>query len=213
MKVVVIGATGMVGRRLVAEASYRGHQVAAAARRPHSSSVASVTALSVDVEEPALLDAAVLGADAIILAIRPHAGEEWRIGPLTAAVLDAAARAGAPLLVIGGAGALRSPSEAGGLVVDDDVYVPTDWRAVAMASVDQLRACEAHENARWAYLSPPANLEPGVRSGEYRRGTTMLLTDADGRSRIDVEDLAVAALDEIESPGADRHFTVVEDAS
>lgn len=57
------------------------------------------------------------------------------------------------------------------------------------------------------YLSSPAILEPGNRTGAYRRGTT-LLTAADGSSQISAEDLAVAALDEVEDPGTERHFTV-----
>ncbi|WP_416382691.1 MULTISPECIES: hypothetical protein [Nocardia] len=83
---------------------------------------------------------------------------------------------------------------------DDDLHA-------ALASLTQLRVCEPHP-ARWTYLSPPALLEPGERTGRYRRGTTTLLLDADGRSRISAEDLAVAVLDELENPGGDRHFTV-----
>ncbi|MGW1745760.1 hypothetical protein ACWCRD_09100 [Streptomyces sp. NPDC002092] len=41
-------------------------------------------------------------------------------------------------------------------------------------------------------LSPPALLEPGVRTGRYRRGTDTLLIGADGRTWISAEDLAVA---------------------
>ncbi|WP_408648234.1 NAD(P)-dependent oxidoreductase [Streptomyces gossypiisoli] len=59
------------------------------------------------------------------------------------------------------------------------------------------------------YLSPPALLEPGARTGRYRRGTDSLLTAPDGRSWISAEDLAVAVVDELESPGRERHFTVV----
>ncbi|MFJ3528324.1 NmrA family NAD(P)-binding protein [Streptomyces sp. NPDC090132] len=47
-----------------------------------------------------------------------------------------------------------------------------------------------------------------IRTGTYRRGTTTLLTEPDGTSRISAEDLAVAALDEIEHPRGERHFTV-----
>ncbi|GAB3116661.1 hypothetical protein GCM10027055_26570 [Janibacter alkaliphilus] len=63
-------------------------------------------------------------------------------------------------------------------------------------------------DAAWAYLSPPALLEPGTRTGRYRRGTTTLLTAQDGKSWISAEDLAVAVVDELEQPGADRHITV-----
>jgi putative NADH-flavin reductase len=57
--------------------------------------------------------------------------------------------------------------------------------------------------------SPPALLEPGVRTGRYRRGTDTLLVGAEGRSWISAEDLAVAAVDELETPGPDPLITVV----
>ncbi|MFC3454356.1 hypothetical protein [Amycolatopsis speibonae] len=76
----------------------------------------------------------------------------------------------------------------------------------AAAGTAQLQACEAHAGD-CVYLSPPAILEPGVRTGAYRRGTTTILAAADGSSRISAEDLAVAIVDELENPGRDRHFT------
>jgi putative NADH-flavin reductase len=91
-----------------------------------------------------------------------------------------------------------------GLVLDDTRYVPAHIRPIAAASVRQLEVCRAHA-ADWVYLSPPALLEPGERTGTYRRGVDELLT---GPSAISAADLAVAVLDELENPGADRHFTV-----
>ncbi|WP_328696956.1 NAD-dependent epimerase/dehydratase family protein [Streptomyces sp. NBC_00342] len=69
-----------------------------------------------------------------------------------------------------------------------DVGAPADQRDAALGTADA------------ALLA--------IRTGTYRRGTTTLLTEPDGTSRISAEDLAVAALDEIEHPRGDRHFTV-----
>ncbi|WP_456303079.1 hypothetical protein [Streptomyces mirabilis] len=80
-------------------------------------------------------------------------------------------------------------------------------RAVAAAGTAQLRTCQAHADR--VYLSPPALLEPGERTGRYRRGTDTLLTGADGRSWISAEDLAVAVVDELETRGSERLITVV----
>ena len=52
----------------------------------------------------------------------------------------------------------------------------------------------------WAYLSPPAQLAPGERTGNYRLGTNELMLDAEGNSTISMEDLAVVLLDEAEQP-------------
>jgi putative NADH-flavin reductase len=111
--------------------------------------------------------------------------------------------------VVGGAGALRSAGDHELLVADNPAYVPARLRTVAAAGIAQLRTCQDHADADWAYLSPPALLEPGERTGRYRRGTDTLLIGADGRSWISAEDLAVAVVDELETPGPEPRITVV----
>ncbi|MFF7357805.1 NAD(P)-dependent oxidoreductase [Streptomyces filipinensis] len=209
MTIAVLGATGMVGGRVVGEASARGHRVLALSRKPASEDPA-VMPVAVDVTDPTAVREALAGsaADAVVLAVRTFpADQEFLVGA-TRTVLDAAATLGIRVLVVGGAGALRSPGDRALLVAENPVYVPDEYRPVALAGVAQLRTCQAHPGADWVYLSPPAVLEPGERTGRYRRGTDTLLTDADGGSRISAEDLAVAVLDELERPGAHRHLTV-----
>lgn len=209
MNVTVIGATGMVGTRLVAEAASRGHRVTAVARKIDDSLLPEgVRGESVDVKDPEKL-APVLGwADSVVVALRPPTGQEHTLAPLTRNVFEAAGNAGVPILIIGGAGPLTSPDDAETLVVDDTRHVAEEWRAIALASTEQLRVCHEYAEGTWVYLSPPAILAPGTRTGEYRRGTTTLLTAPDGTSHISVEDLAVAAVDEVENPAGERHFTV-----
>jgi putative NADH-flavin reductase len=178
VKIAVVGAAGMVGSRVVTEAANRGHDVTPVYR-------GSPLALS--------------GVDAVVAATRPRPGHEAEAGPTTRALLDAALAARTRILVVGGAAPLRSPN--GGLVLDDNRYVPTHIRPIAAASVQQFEVCQTHA-ADWVYLSPPALLEPGERTGSYRRGRDELLGE-----RISAEDLAVAVLDELEQPRQDRHFT------
>ncbi len=214
MTIAVLGATGMVGSRVIGEARARGHQVLALARKPASDDP-YVTPLAVDANDSRAVREALAGsvthdaADAVVLTVRTLPTDEEFLVGATRTVLDAAARLGIRVLVVGGAGALRSPGDRDLPVADNPAYVPDEWRAVAAAGVAQLRTCQAHTGADWVYLSPPALLEPGTRTGRYRRGTDTLLTDADGRSWISAEDLAVAVLDELETPGPDRHITVV----
>ena len=144
-----------------------------------------------------------------MVALRPPAGHESDLARLTTAVLDAASRSRTPLLIIGGAAPLRSPGDPGTLAIDDPTIVPPAWRDVAQASLDQFRACQAHSYKGWVYLSPPAIFGPGDVTGSYRRGTTTLLRDAHGASRISPEDLALAVVDELEHPGGEQHITVV----
>lgn len=210
MNITVVGATGMVGSRLVTEAATRGHRVTAVARNIDASRlVEGVHGESVDVNEPEKLSSTMGEADVAVVALRPPRGKEHTLAPLTRNVLGVAERVGTPVLIIGGAGPLTSPEDAEVLVMDDARHVAAEWRAIALASTEQLRVCHEYTGVAWTCLSPPAILEPGTRTGEYRRGTTTLLTAPDGTSRISVEDLAVAALDEVESPSGERHFTVV----
>ncbi|GAB3743845.1 NAD(P)-dependent oxidoreductase [Amycolatopsis oliviviridis] len=204
MKIAVVGASGMAGSRVVAEALSRGHHVTAVIRRtPPASPHPAVDVVRGDVTDVGHMSTVFGGVEAVVGATRPAPGAEDTVAATVRALLDASA--GKRVLVVGGAGPLRSPS--GGLVIDDPAFVPPEWRSIASASTTQLQACEAH-SGDWVYLSPPAMLEPGVRTGAYRRGTTTILTAADGSSRISAEDLAVAVVDELENPGRDRHFTV-----
>ncbi|OXM46076.1 NAD(P)-dependent oxidoreductase [Amycolatopsis alba] len=204
MKIAVVGAAGMTGSRVVTEAISRGHHVTAVFRRtPPDSRHPDVEIVRGDITDVGRMSEVFGGVDAVVGATRPAPGAEDTVAATAKALLDAAA--GTRVLVVGGAGPLRSPS--GGLVIDDPVFVPLSWRTIASASTTQLQVCEAHDGD-WVYLSPPAMLEPGIRTGTYRRGTTTILTAEDGSSRISAEDLAVAIVDELENPGGDRHFTV-----
>ncbi|MFE5819485.1 NAD(P)-dependent oxidoreductase [Streptomyces sp. NPDC056479] len=218
MTIAVLGATGMVGGRVIAEAVARGHRVLALSREPADADAgqgAHVKPVAVDVNDSAAVGEALAGsgptgaADAVVLAVRTFPADRDFLVGATRTVLDAAARLGVRVLVVGGAGALRSPGDPGLLVAHDPAYVPAEYRAVAEAGAAQLRTCQDHTGTDWVYLSPPAVLEPGDRTGRYRRGTDTLLTGADGRSWISAEDLAVAVVDEVENPGGERHITVV----
>ncbi|MFI7662832.1 NAD(P)-dependent oxidoreductase [Micromonospora parva] len=208
MRIAVVGAAGMVGSRVVDEAARRGHDPIAIVRRRRPAALPQgVTAVAGDTDDPGRLSRLFDGTDAIVAAIRPAPGYEHTVAATTTTLLDAAEAAGTRIVVVGGAAPLRIPGHPDRLVLDSPEYVPRAWRSIAAASIAQLDACRAHR-ADWVYLSPPAILEPGTRTGTYRRGTATLITGADGASRISAEDLAVAVLDELESPGGDKHFTV-----
>ncbi|MDV7224146.1 NAD(P)H-binding protein, partial [Streptomyces prunicolor] len=64
MKLVLFGATGMVGSRIATEASARGHQVLAVSRSGQSP-VPGVTATAADATDPEKVAQLALGADAV----------------------------------------------------------------------------------------------------------------------------------------------------
>lgn len=212
MNIAIFGATGLAGSAIVTEALTRGHSATAIARNldanaerpgvtPHQLDVTSVP-------DAAGLAPALAGADAAVLTVRLAPGDTAGLLAVTTRFLDATERAGIRALIVGGVAPLHSPGQPSLLVIDDPTFIPPEWRAIAQASLAQFHVWSEHHGASSMYLSPPAVLEPGERTGRYRRGTAEILVDAGGASRIAAPDLAVAVLDALESPVTDRHFTV-----
>ena len=202
MRITVFGAAGNVGSRVVTEALSRGHEVTAVVRnsarfKELPDGVRHRTGDANNVEDVVSLSN---GQDAVISATRPAAGSESDLVRTTQSLLAGVRKAGARLLVVGGAGSLLVPGSDGTLIVDDSRYVSKAWRAIAQAACEQLEVCRKETAVDWAYLSPPAVMEPGERTGNYRLGADQLLVDSEGNSRISVEDLAVVLLDETERP-------------
>ncbi|KIF77397.1 NADH-flavin reductase [Streptomyces sp. 150FB] len=214
MRITVFGAAGNTGSRIVAEALARGHEVTAVVRDSARflqlpAGASPRVGDAADVNDVVQLGA---GQDVVIGATRPPAGSEGELAAVAEALLTGLAGSGARLLVVGGAGSLTVPGSDCTLVVDDPTYVLPAWRDIALACNDQLAVFRGGNDSGgvdWVYLSPPAILEPGERTGSYRLGADELLVDAAGNSAISMEDFAVALLDEIETPSRHRtRFTV-----
>lgn len=211
MKIAMLGATGMAGTAIVDEALERGHLVSAVSRTASTTAQGqSVQPVALDLTGAGEIDPVLAACDAAVLTVRFPPAEHHHLVPVTTRVLDAAARTGTRVLVVGGSAPLRSPADPQRLVIDDPQYVPTEWRSIAAASLDQFHECLQHAHRDWVYLSPPSVFERGAPAGAYRRGTSMLLVNEDGTSRITPADLALAVIDELEAPGADQHFTVAQ---
>ena len=204
MKVVLYGASGMVGSRILAELVSRGHQVTAVVRDPLKIATAGVRVLKGDVTEPASVAETAAGADAAISAYAPPKGEEPTLSAATHALVDGLSEAGVRrLIVVGGAGSLEA---APGVALVDAPGFPEAYRDIAMAHRDILpilREASLDTDIDWTYLSPAAMIQPGERTGKFRLGKTALVVDDKGESKISAEDYAVALVDELENP---RHI-------
>lgn len=200
MRITVFGARGKVGRRVVSEALSRGHEVTAVVRQASQLSELPAAARKRMADAGSATEVAALsaGQDVVISATRPRPGNEESIVTVTRGLLDGAARAGVRVLIVGGAATLEVPGSGGKTVLEDTRYLPVQARPVAKASARQRAVCRTEEQADWTYLCPAAQLLPGERTGRYRLGTDQLLVDASGVSRISMEDLAVALIDEAE---------------
>ncbi|WP_406124191.1 NAD(P)-dependent oxidoreductase [Streptomyces sp. NBC_00989] len=199
MKLVLFGATGMVGSRIATEASARGHQVLAVSRSGQSP-VPGVTATAADASDPENVAEVARGADAVASAcVPPRDGSDPR-GPFLAlneALVAGVRAAGAGrLLVVGGAGGLEV---APGQALSDQPGFPEAYLPEAHAHRDVLAYYRGLDDSLdWTYVSPAAEIAPGTRTGRFRVGGDRFMTDDQGRSFISAEDYAVAFVDELE---------------
>ncbi|MEN9629039.1 MAG: hypothetical protein RJA10_2266 [Pseudomonadota bacterium] len=215
MKIALIGATGFVGSAVLAEALQRGHAVTALARQPAKlPPQPGLAVVAADVLDERQVAAAVEGQDAVLSAYNPG----WSAPDLydsflkgSRSIVAGVKRAGVKrLLVVGGAGSLYVAP--GVQLVDTEGFkshVPPNVVPGALAARDALNELRAESTLEWTFLSPPALLAPGERTGRYRTGADELLMNGEQPAGISVADRAVALLDELEQP---RHrqsrFTV-----
>jgi uncharacterized protein len=207
MNVVLFGASGMIGSRVLKELAARGHTVTAVARHPERiGTLDGAKVLRGDVTDQTSVAAAAKGADAAVSAYNPPPDDPEAVLPVTRILVAALNDAGVSrLIVVGGAGSLEIGP---GLQLVDSPDFPEAWKGVALAHRNVLPILR-ESGLDWTYLSPSALIEPGERTGRFRLGDTRLLSDARGESRISAEDYAVALVDELENPRhLRRQFTV-----
>jgi putative NADH-flavin reductase len=201
MKIALIGATGFIGSRLLAELTSRGHQVTAIVRNPEKvPQGAGVAAKKGDVYDKDGLAALLAGHDAVISSVHYTASDP---AVLLAAVKQSGVKR---YLVVGGAGSLEV---APGVKLFDTKEFPAIYLDEARKGGAYLDLLKGESGLDWTFLSPSALIEPGERTGTFRLGKDQLLVDGNGQSRISAEDYAIALVDELEKPAHSRQrFTV-----
>ncbi len=205
MNIAIIGATGFVGKQLVAEALERGHEVTAIARNVSALTAGNgLTPVQADVTDVPALAAALKGSDMVLSAYNagwdnPELYNDFIAG--SKAIQQAVKEAGVKrLLVVGGAGSLYV---APGVQLVDSPDFPEAYKAGATAARDYLDLLKDEQELDWTFFSPAIEMHPGIttgRTGQYRTALENPVFDADQHSRLSVEDLAVALLDETETP-------------
>lgn len=201
MKVALIGASGNVGSRILAELIARGHHVTAIVRHPEKIAPQDhVTPLKGDVADQGELSRLIGGHDVVISAVQFVDSDPKKL-------IGAALQAHAPrYLVVGGAGSLEV---APGVKLHDSPQFPAEYKAEAVKGGAFLNLLRGEPTLAWTFLSPSAFFGPGERTGKFRLGTDQLLVDDQGKSSISYEDFAVALVDELERPAHTRQrFTV-----
>ncbi|HLB28242.1 MAG TPA: NAD(P)-dependent oxidoreductase [Dehalococcoidales bacterium] len=211
MKVAIIGASGNIGSAIRDEALSRGHQVTAVVRHPEKITIKNpaLTVMQGDVlKDP--VDRMVRGHDAVISAYNPGWSNP-NIAPETTqaytAIIAGVKKADVKrLLVVGGAGSLEASP---GVQLIDTMKVPDLIRGAILALREVLYTLRKEKDLDWTFLSPAATIAPGQRTGKFRLGKDQVVKDANGDSKISIQDYAVAMIDELEKPKHSRQrFTI-----
>jgi putative NADH-flavin reductase len=203
MRVVLYGATGMIGSRILKELLSRGHVVTAVVRDRSKLTPQN----NLTIEKGDMLDAdniakVAKGSDVVISSYGPPSGPQGpdptKISLLpdaTRALIAGVRRAGAPrIIMVGGAGSLEiSP----GLQIVDAPTFPDAYKPIALAHRDAYHIMRASD-LNWTYFSPAMMIQPGERTGKFRLGKDALISDDKGNSSISAEDFSIALVDEVE---------------
>ncbi|MEU6375221.1 NAD(P)H-binding protein [Streptomyces sp. NPDC046909] len=233
MHIGVIGATGTIGSRVVSEALDRGHSVKAFSRNAVQAQREerrdNITWTSVDVLDPKSIAGVLPGLDVLISGFQPGNAANDFADTVRRSIADPTVYATAAqallkalesrprtrLIVIGGAGSLeiepgvvRADSDELLHAALDQLGLPREYAAAVRGHRDALAVLRT-SNRLWTYFSPAEEIGPGERTGRFRIGGDQPVLDADGRSRISVEDAAIALIDEAELPRfVQRRFTI-----
>ena len=206
MRVVVYGATGKAGSRIVTELIARGHAVTAVARSVSGLPSGVKTAVD-DLSSVDGIAAIIKGADAVVSAYAPPPNDTDQLIGVTERQIAALHKTGGDvrLIVVEGAASLEV---APGVTLLNSGHLPAEWLPIARSHEKVLRLLEKSD-INWTYFSPAAFFAPGTRTGKFRLGGDQLISDEHGNSRISMEDYAIALVDELEKPAHVRaRFTI-----
>jgi uncharacterized protein len=198
LDILLVGASGMIGSRILSEAAARGHHVTAAARHPEKIAKGpNITAVKLDATDQAALSALAKNADAIVMATSPRSSgkplEEAKA--LGDAGIAAARTSGKRLFIVGGAASLNTPD--GKPVMDT---LPPAYRTGEPLGMRNVLDTLKKSDITWTFFSPAIQIRPGTKTGKYRLGTSTVIADAQGKSEISAEDFADAVVNELERP-------------
>lgn len=207
---VIYGASGNIGSKIVTEALSRGHKVTGVSRRPDTLAIKhpNFKAVKGDVTDLDSMLSIIPGADAVIMSIRgngaDNSAEEEVDNKGSLTYIAAARKLGnkAPRVIqVGNQATLYRKGVQG--LKSGKYEEGTAFYGRVKAHQLVLDNYQAVPGLKWTVLSPSGGIAPGTRTGHYRVGGEEVLTDASGKETgISQEDFAVAFIDEVERPKA-----------
>lgn len=215
MKITVIGATGMAGSAIVAQAANRGHEVTAIARSTEKLAdlKAATPAIKTLAEDIFNLDKANLSdSDVVIDAFASSPDKAYLHVDLATRLIALFRETNQPrLFFILGAGSLHI-GEDHHLVVKDMEKDPQNdsFISVPQNQLKELQFLENVDNVNWVAVSPSDSFHAGDAK-PILKGENDLLFNQQGKSETSAGTMAVAVLDEIEKENYHQtRFTIAD---
>ncbi|MTV82793.1 NAD(P)H-binding protein [Secundilactobacillus folii] len=211
MKIGIIGGSGKTGSAVYQEAQKRGHEPTAFVRseeKGHAVLGADARLLVKDAFE--LTKADLTQFDVIIdaFAVPMGSGTSYLHLDLLTQLVHELRQTETRLFVIIGAASLKL--EDGRRLLDQLLAMPDHekWIGTPLNQTYELEFLQMVDNVDWVAVSPQRNFGPGPTNG-YVMGTDKIMVDSNGKSELSNGNMALAILDEIETP-KHRHqrFTV-----
>ena len=211
MKLFLIGGTGNIGSRILAEALSRGHDVTVLTRDPSKvKAQPHVAAVKGDILNSDELASQIKGHDAVVVSYSPGYDDAApkKYEQSSDSVIAAARKAKLKRVIwVGGAASLEV--KPGVQLLDTLTTMPPPIKNTLSAMRDILYKLRKIDDLDWTFFSPAGEIAPGPRTGKSRRGTEQLVVGTDGKSRISIDDYAIAMVDELEKPKhLKKRFTV-----
>ena len=208
MNILVIGANGNAGRRIVEKALKAGHQVTGVVRRE-----GAIEGIQTIVKDALQLTKQELSQfDVVVNATSAFTPDAYHLQTdLTLLLVKALANTNTRLIVVGGAGSLYVDEDHTVQLYDTPDF-PEEYLGLAKAQGNAIDILRKFSNVDWTFFSPAADFdEKGVESKDYILGNENFILNKDGNSYISYETYAQILVDEINNHKFSRQrFTAVQ---
>ena len=209
MKVGIIGATGKVGRLIMNESLNENMDVTAIVRNASKleSDVPAIEKNAFDLTRDDLSQ-----FDVVVNAFAAPLDDLDQHIQLGRVLIDALEGTDTRLIIVGGAGSLYSDDSKTTTLIDKSM-VPDFAMPIAKAQNKNLEDIKASNQLNWTFISPSSFFDPeGQRTGNYRVGMNVVLTNSEGESYVSYPDYALALVKEIQNADfIKQHITVVSE--
>ncbi len=209
MKIAVIGASGFIGYQVTKEALRKGHQVVGIFRRNAIPLEPNLELNKLTIFDEDIFKDTIKDSDVLIGCYNPgyyHVAQKERYLEGYSLIIKLAKELKKKLIIVIGATSLIQYD---GELVKDGLVYPKPW-IKALEGVDLVyQQFKNQTDNLLTFVSPPAEVFDGTLTKKYKYGKDHLLYDRDERSRISVQDLAHAIIQEAEeNKYLNQRFTV-----